>query len=115
MFFHEYVDGVLIVRRISVSSWDGENADIWQDCYGISSFMKVASHELIRSQTSALAPNPIMEVVSVKFEGARFRFVSMEKQIIRFQSHGEKWTTKIDHELLQQYSETIFHTIEKNS
>lgn len=113
MFFHEYVDGVLVVRRITISSESGESAVIWQDCYGIGGFSASSSNELVRSKVSTSIPEAIMEVASVELNGACFRFVSLDKPIIRFEAAGDRWVTKIDYQLLQHYSASIADAIER--
>lgn len=111
MFYHEYVNGVLVVRRISVSM-EAVGRVIWQDCYGIGGFGLSTSVDFVRSQVSMSAPRPIMEVASVEFNGATFRFVAMDAPIVDFKLSGETWDINIDYGLLKKYSEEIAQSIE---
>lgn len=110
MFFHEYVDGILVVRRITLAHEAGDRV-IWQDCYGIGGLGVNSSTNRACSEVSMTIPQPIIEMASVEFEGATFRFFEMNQSIVKFKSLGKNWDIEINFDLLKKYSEKIAENV----
>ncbi|RXZ36089.1 hypothetical protein D9O50_05895 [Oxalobacteraceae bacterium CAVE-383] len=112
MFYHEYIDGMLIVRRITIPPYKEENSGIWQDCYGINSFERRHSHDFLRTHISEFAPDPWIEVVNAKLYNRDFRFIS-SNPIIRFEKDGEKWKINPDFNELKKHQEAASDAMEE--
>lgn len=111
IYFHEYIAGVLVVRRVSFSSKE-ENFAIWQDCYGISGFESSMLPSEACNKALEHIPLPFIEVASVEIDGDVFRFVAMTQPLVSFRQEGGRWFPDINTKLLDAYAEEIYEKLQ---